>query len=139
VREARRFLSCILAGLPVADDAILCVSELAANATIHSNSARPGGHFTVQTELSPRGCLRVEVQDQGGSWAGRPAAHDTPHGRGLTIVAQLARNFGRSGDSQAGWIMWFEMNWSSSVGEAAAGRAAANAGSEWRRVFGDCR
>jgi serine/threonine-protein kinase RsbW len=111
--EARRFLSGILADFATADDAILCLSELAANATIHSHSRRPGGHFTVRAEIRPGDRLRVEVQDQGGPWT-RPGAqpepsHDGPHGRGLVIVGRLARDWGRSGDSETGWIVWFEM------------------------------
>lgn len=43
--EARRFLAAILDGRP-ADDAILCLSELVTNATIHSRSAQPGGCLT---------------------------------------------------------------------------------------------
>jgi anti-sigma regulatory factor (Ser/Thr protein kinase) len=112
-REARRFLAGILSDSPAADDAILCLSELAANATIHSNSRRPGGHFTVRAQIRPDDRLRVEVQDQGGSWT-RPGAqteppHDGPHGRGLVIVGRLAQDWGRSGDSETGWIVWFEM------------------------------
>ena len=42
VREARRFLTGILDGHPATDDAILCLSELVTNATIHSHSASRG-------------------------------------------------------------------------------------------------
>ena len=48
--EARRFLAAILDGRP-ADDAILCLSELVTNATIHSRSAQPGGCLTVRVQL----------------------------------------------------------------------------------------
>jgi anti-sigma regulatory factor (Ser/Thr protein kinase) len=111
--EARRFLSGILSDFPAADDAILCLSELAANATVHSHSRKPGGHFTVRAQIRPGERLRVEVQDQGGSWtrAGTQPepSHDWPHGRGLVIVGRLAQDWGRSGDSATGWIVWFEM------------------------------
>lgn len=108
VREARRFLAAILDGRAAADDAVVCLSELAANATIHSRSRRPGGHFTVRTEL--RGDhLRVEVHDEGGPWSRLPRDNE-PHGRGLLIVSQLASTWGRSGDSATGWTVWYEMN-----------------------------
>lgn len=65
VREARRFLAQILDGRPAAADAILCLSEMATNATIHSNSRKPGGHFIVRAEIHADR-LRVEVHDDGG-------------------------------------------------------------------------
>ncbi|HVB44406.1 MAG TPA: hypothetical protein VNF47_17140 [Streptosporangiaceae bacterium] len=39
VRRARRLLADVLDGCPVADDVILCLSELATNAILHSASA----------------------------------------------------------------------------------------------------
>ena len=45
--------------------------------------------------------MRVEVSDQGGPWE-RSATDDDQNGRGLLVVAQLARNFGRIGDDQSG-------------------------------------
>jgi serine/threonine-protein kinase RsbW len=109
VREARRFLSAVLDGGPSADDAILCLAEIAANATTHSHSRRPGGHFTVRAGIHG-GLLRVEVQDDGGRWTWPVRRCDAQHGRGLLVVAQLARDWGRDGDSTTGWIVWFEMD-----------------------------
>jgi anti-sigma regulatory factor (Ser/Thr protein kinase) len=104
-REARRSLARLLDGHPAADDAALCLSELAANATMHSRS-RDGGYFTVRAQLSDDR-VRVEVHDQGGPWT--CAGHaDGQHGRGLLIVSQLARAWGRTGDSATGWTVWFE-------------------------------
>lgn len=106
VRAARQFLAGILDGHPATDDAVLCLSELATNATIHSHSRQPGGHFRVRVERYASH-VRVEVTDQGGPWK-RSAKEDEQNGRGLLVVAQLARNFGRTGDDQAGWTVWFE-------------------------------
>ena len=107
VREARQFLSAILDGRPVADDSILCLSELVTNATVHSRSREADGHFSVRVHLHG-GRLRVEVSDQGGPWA-QPAQTDERNGRGLLIVDQLARAWGRDGNDQTGWTIWFEM------------------------------
>jgi serine/threonine-protein kinase RsbW len=107
VREARRFLSAILDGRPAAADAILCLSELVTNATVHSRSREPDGHFHLRVQLHASH-LRVEVSDQGGPWA-QPASTDERNGRGLLIVDQLARTWGRTGNDQTGWTIWFEM------------------------------
>ncbi len=108
VREARRFLSTILAGQEAAGDAVLCLSELATNATLHSHSGRPGGQFTVRVEMNGNS-LRIEVRDEGGSWH-EAGARDEQHGRGLSIVSQLARDWGRDGDSETGWTVWYELD-----------------------------
>lgn len=105
--KARRFLAAILDGRPAADDAALCLSELVSNAYLHSRSGEPGGQFTVRAELSTKG-LRVEVRDGGGPWVW--PAEPGEHGRGLLIIASLARDWGRSGDRERGWTVWFEMD-----------------------------
>jgi anti-sigma regulatory factor (Ser/Thr protein kinase) len=108
VGEARRFLAGVLDDRPVAYDAILCLSELAANAVTHSNSREPGGLFTIRASVRHRDHVRVEVKDQGGPWV-QPASTDGQHGRGLFIVSQLASDWGISGDGRAGWTVWFEI------------------------------
>jgi len=107
VRAARRFLAGVLDGCPAGDDALLCLSELAANAVLHSWSGRPGGAFTVVAATVP-GWLRVGVCDQGGPW--RPGDVAGPGGRGLVIVARLASRWGRDG-GDAGRTVWFEIDW----------------------------
>ena len=108
IGEARRFLAAIVDGLPCADDALLCLSEVATNAMLHSRSRQPGGCFTVRAQRYGNH-LRVEVCDQGGPWLPpSPAAADRQSGRGLVIVEQVARAWGRRGD-EAGWTVWFEM------------------------------
>ena len=65
VHHLRRAVARHLAGCPVADDAVLIVSELASNAILHSASR--GEFFTVRAELHP-GCVWVEAEDLGGCW-----------------------------------------------------------------------
>src|ERR1022692_3700773 len=109
VGEARRFLAGALDSCPAAGDATLCLSELVTNATVHSRSREPGGHFTV-TAVIGGGQLRVEVRDDGGPWAQPVRGRGGQHGRGLLIVGQLAGDWGRSGDSATGWTVWFTLN-----------------------------
>ena len=107
VREARQFLADILDGSPMTDDALLCLSELATNAAVHSRSREPGGQFRVRVERHDSH-VRVEVSDQGGPWE-PTSPHDGQNGRGLLVVTQLAPASGRSGDEHAGWTAWFEI------------------------------
>jgi anti-sigma regulatory factor (Ser/Thr protein kinase) len=108
VGEARRCLAGMLDDCPAAYDAVLCLSELAANAVMHSDSRKPGGLFTVRAAIRRVDHLRVEVEDQGGPWT-QHACADGQHGRGLLIVSQLASDWGVTGNCQAGWIVWFEI------------------------------
>jgi anti-sigma regulatory factor (Ser/Thr protein kinase) len=106
VSQARRFLAPYLAGLPAADSALLCVSELASNAIQHSHSRRPGGRFTVSITASDDR-MRVEVEDEGGPWHQQPRDGDL-RGRGLTIVSALAL-WGVIGDGNGPRRVWFEL------------------------------
>jgi anti-sigma regulatory factor (Ser/Thr protein kinase) len=108
VREARRFLAGVLDGCPAADDALLCVSELATNAVLHSRSGRPGGRFTVRATMQA-GSARVEVADEGGRWR-RERDGDGQNGRGLLIVGELASRWGRE-DGAGRRTVWFELDW----------------------------
>jgi serine/threonine-protein kinase RsbW len=109
VSLARRFLSSALDGCPVIDESVLCLSELASNAVLHSESRRPGGTFTVRAEIAPGDHVRVEVQDQGGPWREHPHDDGRPHG--LAIVRGLAADSGIDGDPLTGWIVWAQTDW----------------------------
>jgi hypothetical protein len=112
VTEVRRFIKWALAGCPVVDDAILCVSELATNALLHSTSG-DGGEFEITVQRG-QWSVRVAVSDDG--------SHDKPavrvfddtseQGRGLALVTLVASNWGESGDEQ-GRTVWFELCWDS--------------------------
>ncbi|MGI8450086.1 MAG: helix-turn-helix domain-containing protein [Streptosporangiaceae bacterium] len=109
VREARAFLARVLADCPAEHDAVLCLSELASNAVLHSANSKTGGTFTVRAEICP-GRAWIAVQDNGGPWV----QHDHHDGRqhGLAIVAELAAaGWGRDGDPLTGWVVWAVLEW----------------------------
>ena len=106
VSAARRFLAGLIDGFPAADDALLCLSELATNAIQHSRSARPGGQFTVRATRAP-GLVRVEVEDDGGPWHPQPSHHDHG-GRGLAILTALAR-WDITSNGNGHRTIWFEI------------------------------
>ena len=108
VSVARRFVAGILAGTPVADDAVLCVSELAGNSVSHSASGWSDGTFTVRVEVHDGDYVWLEVADQGGAW--RPCVAD---GRvhGLEIVRRLASDSGVAGSAFTGWEAWARLDW----------------------------
>jgi anti-sigma regulatory factor (Ser/Thr protein kinase) len=68
ISAVRADMRSLLRGCPMADDVILCASELAANAAIHSHSRLPGGTFTVRPRISPGDYAWIEVEDNGGPW-----------------------------------------------------------------------
>jgi hypothetical protein len=106
LREVRHFLAGLLGSCPVADDAVTCLSELAANACLHSASARPDGTFTLRVRIRNGGRVRIEVADEGGPWVQRVHDDDWPHG--LAIVASLAAGSGVYGDAAVGRTSWAE-------------------------------
>jgi hypothetical protein len=104
VRQARAFIAAFLDGCPAADDAVLLISELAANACAHSASGYPGGTFTVRARLSGTS-LHAEVEDQGGStWDGCLSGAEPPHG--LFLLNTLPAASGTR-PGTPGWITWF--------------------------------
>jgi anti-sigma regulatory factor (Ser/Thr protein kinase) len=95
VPSARRFVRGILAGCPRADDLELIAAELISNAILHTSSGDEGGEFTVCVRTGNR-WARIEVTDAGtGEW--HPPQHhrdEGEHGRGLAIVAAIAKKLG---------------------------------------------
>jgi Histidine kinase-like ATPase domain len=112
VTEARRFVKSALDGCPVVDDAILCVSELATNALLHSASGR-GGEFEITVQRG-QSSVRVAVSDNGSP--DKPAVRGfdstSEAGRGLAMVALVASDWGEAGDER-GRTVWFELRWAS--------------------------
>ncbi len=113
VGAARRFLAGLLAGAPVADDAVFCVSELAANCVTHSASGQPGGTFTVRVEIRAGDYVWLEVAGGGGVW--RPPELDGRQ-HGLEIIGQLVSDAGVAGGPCTGWVVWVRIDWPARVG-----------------------
>ena len=118
VPEVRRFVSERVDawGLgTLADDAALCVSELATNAAVHSR----GGFMEVALEALDRG-VRISVEDEGvhaeGSMTPRHHYADgldgvedpLTSGRGLAIVSFLASEWGVT-PTGLGKRVWVEL------------------------------
>jgi serine/threonine-protein kinase RsbW len=110
VSQVRADLRRGLGGCPIAEDVILCVSELAANAVLHSSSRKPGGTYTVRAESCPGANVRIEVEDDGGPWIS--SAPDPASGRGLDIIRALAAEWGIT-TGPAGRAVWARINWPS--------------------------
>jgi serine/threonine-protein kinase RsbW len=111
IRLVRATLALLLDGCPLVADAILIASELAANAVVHSNSAAPGGSFTVRAEVCPGAYVRIEVDDQGGQWAPRGYELDRPHGLDLIDALAGTGNWGIHGDAERGRTAWARLDW----------------------------
>jgi serine/threonine-protein kinase RsbW len=111
IHSVRADLRGFLNGCPIADETILVASELAANAAIHSSSREPGGRFIVRAEVRPGDYAWVEVEDQGGAWAGHHPGDGRPHG--LDIVQAIAgdRSWGIGGDPTLGRVAWARLGW----------------------------
>lgn len=107
VSRARHQVATHLAGYPARDEAALIVSELAANAVLHSQSA--GQFFTVRAQLHDTWC-RVEVEDGGGPWNPPPRDPSRPHGLDVVEALTGAGNWGIKGDS-SGRVIWARLTW----------------------------
>ena len=107
VARARHAITRHLAGHPAADDAALIVSELAANAVLHSNSA--GQSFTVRARPAGTG-LHLEVEDLGGAWNLAPRDTTRPHGLDVIQALTGPDNWGINGGS-TGRIAWARLSW----------------------------
>ncbi|MFJ4619914.1 ATP-binding protein [Streptomyces sp. NPDC088812] len=95
VSRARRWTRDILRGSPLAEDAELIVSELSANAILHTASGMRSGSFHLALAVSPQ-VVALSVTDEGGTRTA-PKAEDqdeqdeqAEHGRGLGMVSALA-------------------------------------------------
>ena len=86
------------------DDAMLVVSELAANALTHAESS-------YRVRLAAAGpALRIEVEDDGaGTPEPQPLTDTEEHGRGLHLVGALAASWGMEAGESGGKRIWAEL------------------------------
>src|SRR5258708_4139434 len=63
LRRMRAGLRRELNGCPVADEVILCASELAPNAVLHSDTRHRDGTFTSRARLGPCEYVLIELED----------------------------------------------------------------------------
>ncbi|MFD3822634.1 ATP-binding protein [Streptomyces sp. NPDC058625] len=92
VSRARRWTRDILRGSPLAEDAELIVSDLSANAILHTASGRHSGSFHLALAVSSQ-MVALSVTDDGGTGQAPKIEHrdqDAEHGRGLGMVSALA-------------------------------------------------
>jgi two-component sensor histidine kinase len=109
VRHVRAALRQFLTDCPVADDAVLLLSELSANAIAHSHSGRPGGTFTVRAQHVPGSHVHGEVEDQGSDWHGElPLSATPPHGLYLLLLMASACGVKQTG---RGHLAWFRLEY----------------------------
>jgi len=108
---ARAFVRTALGPVSVADDAVLLVSELCANALLHTASG-DDGTFEVAVYLGSLSA-RIEVRDGGAATAPsvrQPVGTFAEYGRGLDLVELVSDRWGYSGDSN-GRSVFFELRW----------------------------
>ncbi len=102
VKRVRHEITRYLAGHPATDDLVLIVSELAANAVLHS--ASKDDFFTVAVELHET-YIHVECEDAGGPWHLQPPDPERPHGLDLVQAFAGGDNWGVDG-SETGRVVW---------------------------------
>jgi CheY-like chemotaxis protein/anti-sigma regulatory factor (Ser/Thr protein kinase) len=107
VSDARRFVKQKLADWGIVepvDDALLVVSELAANALTHAHSS-----YRVRIATTDA-ALRIEVDDDGtGTPEPQPLTETEEHGRGLHLVGALAASWGMEAADIGGKRVWAEL------------------------------
>lgn len=109
LRHVRRALRDFLCGCPIADDVVCLLSELCANAVVHSDSGKTGGTFTVRVQHVVSRYVRGEVQDQGSDWNGELSASATrPHGLYLLVNLVAACGVKQMG---RGHVVWFRLDY----------------------------
>jgi hypothetical protein len=109
LRHVRGELRAFLGDCPVADDAVCLLSELCANAILHTDSGASGGTFTARTQHFVHDYVHCEVEDQGSDWHGELSVSATrPHGLYLLLNLASACGVDRIGRVH---IAWFRLDY----------------------------
>ena len=106
VHRVRHAAARYLAGCPAAGEAVLIVSELAANAIVHSASR--AAFFTVRAELHAD-YLWVEAEDLGAPWHFRPP-DGRPHGLDLVEALTGPDGWGVDTTTGGGRVVWARLD-----------------------------
>jgi serine/threonine-protein kinase RsbW len=109
VADVRQYLRDTLGDVDGVDDVVLVASELAGNAIRHSRSGELGGSYELQV-VALSDAWHVRIDDQGSRRNSdlKATKHTDETGRGLPVVAALARAWGTFGGS-AGRTVWAEI------------------------------
>jgi DNA-binding NarL/FixJ family response regulator len=116
VPQARAFVRRTLEEWRVAnrDEAMLIVTELAANAVLHAGSS-----YRVRLSASP-GLLRIEVSDgDAGTPEPQPFSSTAESGRGIVLVSAIATSWGIETAGADGKVTWAELSVSPEASPAA--------------------
>jgi serine/threonine-protein kinase RsbW len=116
----RRYLTGHRCPATAVQDIVVCATELAANAVLHSRSGLSGGHFSVEVAVRAGQWVHVTVEDSGGAWTERGTGdRDAECGRGLHVVSALSADMGITGDA-SGRMAWFRSGWSTGEDDQSA-------------------
>jgi hypothetical protein len=105
LQHVRSALRNFLGDCPLTDDAVFLLSELCANAILHSGSGQADGTFTVRVQHAVNRYIRGEVEDQGSDWNGDLTISATrPHGLYLLQALASACGVEHHGRARAVWF-----------------------------------
>jgi len=107
VRHVRAAVRLLLKGCGAQETVVHLLSELSANAVVHSGSGQAGGEFTVRLQHMPGDCVWGEVEDAGSEEWGGDLAASARERSGLFIVMALASACGVVGRPEGRRAVWF--------------------------------
>lgn len=108
LRQVRAALRTVMDGCAATDDLVLLVSEMAANAIVHSASGGPDGTFTVRVRHVHGDYVDAAVRDAGSDWDGEIASAAC-HPHGLYLLLALADACGTVGSARSRTV-WFRLD-----------------------------